>query len=79
MIQINLLTLHMFVGCSRLMLRDLIYVRMFDKFKSYIEPGFAWPKNKGKLQEAINGEYNLITLAHSIKKRYSSVNERNHY
>ena len=26
-------------------------------------------KNKGKLQEVINGEYNLITLAHNVAKK----------
>ena len=39
---------------------------MFDSVKSCIEASFKWPKNKGKLQDAINGEYNLIKLAHSV-------------
>ena len=51
------------------MLRAFIYERMSDKFKSCIESGFKWLKNKGKLQEAINGEYNLITLVHNVAKK----------
>ena len=42
----NLLPLHVFVRCSRPMLRAFIYMRMFDKFKSCIEPGFKWSKTR---------------------------------
>ena len=65
---LNHLPLHVFVGYSRPMLRGFIYVHMFDKFKSCIDPGFKWTKNKGKLQDTINGKYNLITLAHTVAK-----------
>ena len=63
---LSLLPLLVFAECSKPMLRGFIHVRMFDSVKSCIEAGFKWPKNKGKLQDAINGEYNLIKLAHSV-------------
>ena len=64
---LSLLSLHEFSMCILTLLKYFARVRTVVTPKQTADAGFILPTNKGKLCVEVNGEINLISLAHKLR------------